>query len=180
MRPFESSSLLSRLCAGLPVLLLTLTSATASPIVWDLKNVTFNDGAVASGFFVYDMTSQSFSDWDLVSSAGSIASGYTYVPGTSVTVANTGTCGIGFMASGNASQFLCLNTESALVAGAAPALSPSSFESYPGGVRTVVSGGLTDPPPGGGDSIPEPATFGLVLIGGILFFGLWRVRRRPV
>lgn len=180
MRSFTSSNLLPRLCAGLPVLLLTLTSATASPIVWDLNKVMFNDGAAASGFFVYDMTTQSFSDWDLVSSAGSVASGYTYVPGTSVAAANTGTCDIGFMADGNASQFLCLNTESALVAGAAPGLSPSSFESYPGGVRTVVSGGVTDPPPGGGDSIPEPATFGLVLIGATLFSALWRVRRRPV
>jgi hypothetical protein len=177
MRKFKLPNLLRRLCAGFPLLILAMTSAHAGPIIWNLNSVTFSDGAAGSGYFIYDMTMQSFSDWDLTSQGGP---GFLYAPGTSVALANTGACAIDFVADGNASQFLCLNPESALIAGATPALSSSSFESYPGGVRTVMSGGLTDPPPGAGDSIPEPATFGLALIGATLFAGLSRVRRRSI
>ncbi len=177
MRRFEFPNLL-RLCAGVPLLILTMTSAHAAPITWNLSSVTFNDGAAGSGYFVYDMITQSFSDWDLTSQAGGVTSGFQYAPSTSVALANTGTCAIDFVADGNASQFLCLNPESPLVAGTTPALSSSSFESYPWGLRTVIAGGLTDPPPGGGDSIPEPATFGLALIGATaLFAGSSRIRR---
>ncbi len=165
MRKFKLPNLLRRLCAGFPLLILTMTSAHAGPIIWDLNGITFSGGGGGYGYFVYDMTTQSFSDWDLTSQAGVLTSGFLYAPNTSFAVANTGTCAIDFVADGNASQFLCLNPESALIAGATPALSSSSFESYPWGVRTVIAGGLTDPPPGGGDSIPEPATFGLALIG---------------
>lgn len=181
MHKFKLPNLLARLGAGLPLLILAMTSAHAGPIIWDLNGITFSGGGGGgSGYFVFDMTTQSFSDWDLTSQADVLTSGFLYAPNTSFAVANTGTCAIDFVADGNASQFLCLNPESALIAGATPALSSSSFESYSGGVRTVISGGLTDPPPGGGDSIPEPATFGLALVGAALFAGLSRVRRRSI
>lgn len=182
MRKFEFPNILPRLCAGFSLLLLAMASAHAGPITWHLNSVMFNDGGSESGYFVYDMATQAFADWDVTSQAGGLTSGFLYGPNTSVALANTGTCAIDFVADGNASQFLCLNPESALIAGATPALSSSSFESYPGGVRMVVSGGvIDDPPPGAGDSVPEPASFCLVLIGATtLFAGFSRIRRRPV
>jgi hypothetical protein len=165
-----------------PLSLLSLTIAAtiahAGPIIWDLNDVTFTDGAFGSGYFVYDANTQSILDWAIATSASDFTESFLYTPTTSVAVASSGSCVVDFLADENTSQFLCLNPGSALVEGAAPDLSSSSFESDPHGLRTIASGVLQDPGPGGGDTVPEPATFGLVVLASTVFIGLsrWRLR----
>ena len=153
-----------RLLLSLSLLTIAATRAHAGAVIWDLSGVTFNDGAFGSGYFVYEGTSQTFMDWSVTTSAGSSFAGFLYTPATSAAVANNASCAVDFIAYGNPSEFLCLNPASALIAGATPDLLPSSLEAYAAGRRMVVAGILSDPPAGGGDAVPEPATFSLVAL----------------
>jgi hypothetical protein len=154
--------------SGLVLSLLLLAAAGAhAASLWDLNGVTFSDGGTASGVFTFDAVSRSVFDWDIVTSAADGAAGFFYTPATSVASVSQG-CAIDFVAKG-ALQYLCLNPESPLT-GLSSVLSSHSFESYPGGVRGIVSGGITDPPPGGGSSVPEPATVTLTMLAAALIF----------
>ena len=161
------------------VLLLTLATTVSYGAVvnWDLQGVTFSDGGTASGTFVYEATTQSILFWNIHTYPGSAFSGFAYEPSTSQALTNYNGCSIDFVATRSTSIFLCLNPSSALSAGATPELVTGSLESYPGGRRLIVSGSLSDPPPGGGDAIPEPATAFLVVP--VLVAALRVARRRP-
>lgn len=52
--------------------------ASADGITWDLVGVTFSDGGTASGSFVYDATTNTYSDIDITTTAGSAFGGATY------------------------------------------------------------------------------------------------------
>jgi hypothetical protein len=158
----------------LTLLLLTMaaTVAHAGPVIWDLQGIIFSDGAFASGYFVYDANTQAFIDWSITTSVSVSFGGFLYTPATSIAIGSGRSCGVDFISAGNTTQFLCLNPASALVAGATPDLLSSSSEAYSGGQRTVVAGSLNDPPPGGGDAVPEPATFGLVALALAAAIGL--------
>jgi hypothetical protein len=43
----------------------------ADPIVWTLQDVTFDDGATATGNFTYDAATNKYSDWNILMSGGS-------------------------------------------------------------------------------------------------------------
>jgi len=151
------------LLRSLSILGVLAGASHAAAINWELKSVIFADGAIGTGTFVYDAPTQHFLTWSITTSASSIMDDYTYTPDTSLAIANYGGCTVNFIASANPSRFLCLNPESALVLDATPQLLASSLESSPGGIRGVLSGSLSDPPPGGGVAIPEPATVLLAL-----------------
>ena len=59
--------------------LATAADAAASPILWTLKQVGFDDGGTASGSFVFDAETSVYSLIDVTTTAGSaMASGATY------------------------------------------------------------------------------------------------------
>ena len=50
----------------------------AIPLTWTLHNVTFNDGGTASGTYVYDADTNTVSNINIVTTAGSAMPGATY------------------------------------------------------------------------------------------------------
>lgn len=74
----------------LQTLLLTLLLSTvltgiasAAPITFDLQNVTFSDGTTATGSFEFDPTNETYSAFDIVTSAGSGLPAFTFTPADS-------------------------------------------------------------------------------------------------
>ncbi len=47
-------------------------SADAFPVVWQLSGVTFTDGGAASGSFVYDATTNTYSSVNITTTAGTV------------------------------------------------------------------------------------------------------------
>ena len=60
------------------MLLLGWGSAWAIPVTWTPEGVVFEDGGTASGSFVFDADTSTYSDTDIVTTAGSMLSGETY------------------------------------------------------------------------------------------------------
>jgi len=52
--------------------------ASADGITWTLSDVTFNDGGLASGSFVYDALTNTYSSIDITTTSGSAFAGTTY------------------------------------------------------------------------------------------------------
>ena len=52
--------------------------AAADGVTWTLEGLTFSDGATATGSFVYDATTNTFSSIDIVTSNGVLFTGATY------------------------------------------------------------------------------------------------------
>jgi len=158
----------------------------ASPVFFDLQGVTFNDGASGSGYFVFDPSLSQFSYWSIVttsSGTGAIIgpfSGFDYNPLTSGASAGSPGCAAEFVDTLDASQSLCLATDSPLVAGASPALLATSFESSGSGERFVSAGTLPDPNNCPSCGVPEPSTFNFVGLGslGLLAMAIWRLLPR--
>jgi len=61
----------------LAVGMLTASSANAAALTWTLAGVTFDDGTVASGSFVYDADLNVYSDWSVSVQDGTL-SAFTY------------------------------------------------------------------------------------------------------
>ena len=77
---------ISRFC-GWPFLAFACSlsiSAAAAPISWFLDGVTFDDGGTASGSFVYDASTNAFSNIAIATTAGSIRSGSPYSAPTGI------------------------------------------------------------------------------------------------
>jgi hypothetical protein len=53
-------------------------SLAATPLVWTLSGVTFNDGGLASGSFVYDAVTNTYSSINVTTTNGSVRTGATY------------------------------------------------------------------------------------------------------
>lgn len=53
-------------------------SVWATPLTWSLSGVTFDDGARASGSFVYDATTNQFSAVNVTTTSGALVSGATF------------------------------------------------------------------------------------------------------
>ena len=60
------------------VLLCVPSIASADGITWTLGGVTFEDGGTASGSFVYDALTNTFSNIDITTTSGSAFAGTTY------------------------------------------------------------------------------------------------------
>src|SRR5260370_9871267 len=67
------------LCRTLLALSVFSVYASASPVLWTLVGVAFNDGGTASGSFVYDANTNTYSSINMTTTAGSVrTSGATY------------------------------------------------------------------------------------------------------
>jgi hypothetical protein len=53
-------------------------AASAAPVRWDLVGFAFNDGGTASGSFVFDADTSTYSSIDIVTTPGSLLSGTHY------------------------------------------------------------------------------------------------------
>lgn len=82
---YPSGKNLALTLTGLCVLGLTaVRPVAAQDLVYQLTNVTFNDGAVASGYFNYNPATNSFGNFDIITTNGITDSlvGAEYKPGT--------------------------------------------------------------------------------------------------
>lgn len=148
-----------RLLLSLSFVLTAANVSHASAVSWDPQSDKRSGGADAFRALFYDYTAQR--------SVGieAFADGYEdLLDGpTSIAATDRGIYVAEPLAVGNASQFPGLNTASEFAAGAEVDLLPGSI---------TVQG-----PPGGGDTVPEPATFGLIAAVACGFIGA-RLRRR--
>lgn len=61
------------------------TTALAAPVTWDLTNVTFSDGGIATGSFTYDADTSTVVTWNISVSGGNLTNfpALTYNPSDS-------------------------------------------------------------------------------------------------
>lgn len=64
------------------VLCLAAQMTWAKPATWSLF-AAFDDGGIASGFFVYDADTDRISNWDITATAGRVLGSFEYTPGNS-------------------------------------------------------------------------------------------------
>ena len=167
----------------------TARPASAQNLTYTLSGVTFSDGAVASGYFIFNPATQSFGSFDITTTNGTTDSqlGGVYVPPATGTIKS----GIGGVASGNgyfefdnfrASRTLGLATSvEASSPGDVPlAVAPVGFVSsqeYAGNsTRTITAGFLDITAPA---AVPEAST--TISLGLLLLLGtgsLVAVKRR--
>lgn len=157
-------------------------SARAVPLMWNLQGVTFDDGGTATGSFVYDADTQTYSAIN-IQTTGNLA--FTYTAGDLIGWAKSGFS----VATGSfvGAGFLDLMMVSDLTdAGGTVAIGPNgvftapfetTYEANPlgGGVQL----NYTSPPfryisTGYVTSVPEPATFSLFGFGLLSIGFMWR------
>jgi uncharacterized protein (TIGR03437 family) len=56
------------------------TTVLGVPVTWTLTNATFNDGGTATGTFLFDSETGVVSNWNIVTTAGSVLTAFTYTP----------------------------------------------------------------------------------------------------
>ncbi len=153
--------------------------ARADPVIWTLSGVTFSDGGIASGSFVYDATSNTVSAWSITVTGGDtgLFSPFIYNPGDSTAEGiNAAFPGIFILSPG--SRALQLGFAGPLTdSGGTLAIVPfdSTEESF--GVtffnfRDIASGSVVGAPP-----VPEPATL-LLLSASFTMMALRGFRRK--
>lgn len=151
--------------------------ALATAVIWNLSNVTFDDGAKATGYFTFDADTDAVSDYSISTSAGALAA-YTYSNATAQPNPASDTQFL-FVPYG-ANRYLILRTAVALtdLGGSVSLLSGYDYQSFECGncfpIRAVMSGALVS---GVLPSVPEPASWGL-MVGGFGMLGAALRRRR--
>ena len=155
--------------------LLLLTSALAaapvsfaSTVTWNLNNISFSDGATASGSFSFDADTNTLSAWDISVTSG-VLSAFTYSPDDSTAGSYFQVAGyqneLLFMVNGSTRQLRLTPVDALTDAGGTDAINLNTFGNGSGSVecnicapyREVVSGSLAT-------ATPEPGSFA--------FFGL--------
>jgi len=67
-----------RIFLGLIILGLSAASAAAAPLLWTLSGVTFSDGGAAAGSFVFDASTNTYSNISITTTTGSARTGAVY------------------------------------------------------------------------------------------------------
>ena len=162
-------NMLSRLLATAG-LLLVFAACTPAQVTWTLEDVTFSNGNVATGTFTTNAATNAILSFSIVVSGPDTAAAFTatqmvdsYLPGE-IGIANTGF-----------TEYVDLfpSTNLTNAGGIIPLLGTSV--DCPG-CGTIVTTGGHDPEVVG--VTPEPATYGLMLLGLGIMVGKYVVRRR--
>jgi hypothetical protein len=178
---------LLRLVAALTTLAL---AASATPITWNLVDVTFGDGSTASGRFVFDADTTTYSSINIVTTAG------TFYPAETFTFLCTSPCN-GVPADDDNMLLLTQTSSSDLTNTPAFAIFPPLDQPMTNGGGDIPLTGTTaaaflslcrdstcSGPAGfpnyvvtGGLNAPEPSA-ALLIGSAVLMFGVARFRRR--
>lgn len=167
MKILATAAVLAALTAFAPV------AALAAPVTWYLSGVTFSDGGTASGSFVFDAATSTYSSVNIVTSGGTVA------PSTYVGVVPTPQSdefliqGLTSAGNGAGSPTIALFYANYLTdaGGTVAFFNPVSGEgqcggagctTFAGGVaaRTVVSGYITSVRP-----VPTMSEWAMILLG---------------
>jgi len=165
--------------------------ARAVPITWTLQDVSFLDGATASGSYVYDASTDTYSDIDISTTVGSLRAAATYVtecgavagcvafspnPQAALLLTSGGDAdGQPAFLIGLASPMTDLGGTIPLIAGVAEQVTCATS----GGNLCQVGGTPVDRVTAGSVSaseLPEPGGTGILVVALIT---LWYLRRRP-
>lgn len=155
-----------------PVLTLTLGAGVASAdLVYNLVDVTFDDGATATGTFKTDDALTTLLDWDITTSVGSLPGFHFDTVNAPVNFSSIPN--IIVLEDATPTHILELTFATPLTAAGALLLvnSPNdSFEQQGDGKRVVVAGSVS--------AVPEPSSLVLAAVGGLGALGYARRRRR--
>jgi hypothetical protein len=162
---------------------LSAQSASANPILWNLVGVTFDDGGTASGSFVYDADTNTYSNISITTTAGSEFGGATYTLINDIADAPTAS-GIYLVTSlpatpglpGLIMGFFNLTNSGGIIAPPDFSIGEGYIYDNPRALlqqrsNLALVGGLT--------SVPEPSSFflSIVPLGALAFFALkYRIR----
>lgn len=71
-------TVMTRVLGAAALAMAAAAPALASPLVWTLTDVHFDDDTTATGTFTYDADTGLISDWSITISGGSVLPGFTY------------------------------------------------------------------------------------------------------
>ena len=159
----------------------------ASTVTWNLSDVTFSDGATATGSFQFDADNNTFGSWNIDVTAG-VLSAFTYTNANSSPfdgVQEPGYQPTFFFSQNGSTRELRMTPLTALTdTGGTVAINLNTWGGGSGSVecancspyRDIVSGSLTTGDVGG---VPEPGSMGLLGIGLVsasIFGSRWKTR----
>ena len=163
---------------------LSAQSASANPILWSLVGVTFDDGGTATGSFVYDADTNTYSNIFITTTAASAFGGATYTlindiaddptaSGIYLVTSLPATPGLPGLMMG----FLNLTNAGGTIAPPDFGISEGNIYDNPRALlpqrsNLALVGGLTGVP----EPVPEPSSFilSIVPLGALAFFALKR------
>ncbi len=175
------------------VLAMASISAFAVPVLWTLTGVVFNDGGTASGSFIYDATTNTYSSVSITTTTGSTRTGAAYsVTNTSISSSTAALYVTSAAANQTGLPALFLPFTSALTnAGGSVNIRLGLNASFDGSEsncgdaacsgpavpqRLMTSGSVTGAVVTA--SIPTLSEWGLILLSGLLALGTMVVMRR--
>jgi len=147
---------------------LSVPSASASTIDWTLQGVTFGDGGTASGSFDYDADTNTYSFIDITTTSGSSFSGATYLaldPGKSSSSTSLAVVPDASSANIGTPVFDLFFSSALTDAGGTVALNDVLDEGTCTTDGCTAAIGLRSVTAGSVSTVPEPSSYGLLLIG---------------
>jgi hypothetical protein len=142
--------------------------------VFDLSNVTFDDGTLATGTFTTDNALTNLVTFDITTTSGAIA-GFEYTPATAGS-SSTSLPGIIVLEPSNLDHIIELTFNGGLTLTGAPILIGQfdSFEQDSTNTHRAVVGGSVV----AAGAVPEPSSLALAGTAALAGLGLWARRRR--